>query len=683
MKKILNWLKGPQSDFVLFIIFVVLLNIFSVNFFKKIDLTEPKSFSLSNASKNLVSTLEEPLNIRVFFDDDLPTPYNTVSQYVTDLLEEYKSAGNKNFKVTVMDMSKEENQETARSLGIQQVQDQILKNNEVSFKLDYRGIAITYGDSIQLLDPIESAEGFEYVLTSVMSKMITASDLMANLPPNQKVKVDLYMTESLDVVSPGTCDSLVDIVQEGFNSVNRKQQNRLLFNYNIIPENDEVIEKYGLPGVRMRTGDNKITLLSVGVVVSCGEEFRVVPVQIINDLFGLSIAGLSEIEELLNQSIQSLLSKPNQIGYIIGHDEIDLSDSQYGAAGFNQLITGSYEFVQLNLTEQSIPLSINTIVINGPTKDFTEEELFKVDQFIMKGGNVMFFMDSFVENLEGEYGSSPAFVNNENSLDKLLEKYGIKRGMDVVLDPECAQYSRSGEKAYFMPLLQKKQMNKNHPVSKNLGYVYMYLNGSLDVTAAEENKDVKVSVLAKSGDESWAEPVTSFYPMYTDMYPAAGIERGEKNLAVMLEGKFQSAFTKAPVEEESFIASSRLPGKLFVISSSYVTRSNFITGESTTAMELFLMNAVDYLNSNEDFCVMRTKGLNLDLLEIKSPVFAAIMQYINQFGLALFVIIAGIVVWRLRTRRRKAINKEFNPDDKRTIENHPEKKVEKKQAEEK
>ena len=51
---------------------------------------------------------------------------------------------------------------------------------------------------------------------------------------------------------------------------------------------------------------------------------------------------------------------------------------------------------------------------------------------------------------------------------------------------------------------------------------------------------------------------------------------------------------------------------VFVIGSSYVTRSNFISGDSTTAMELFLMNAFDYLNSNEDFCVMRTKGLNLD-----------------------------------------------------------------------
>ena len=151
-----------------------------------------------------------------------------------------------------MDMSKEENQETAQLFGIRQVQDQILKNNEVSFKLDYRGIAITYGDDVELLDPIESSYGFEYTLTSTISKMIAASDIMSALPPSQKVNVDLYMTEALDILQPGICDELTDIVQEGFDVVNQKQQNRLVFKHSLIQDNNEVIEKYGLPGVKIR-----------------------------------------------------------------------------------------------------------------------------------------------------------------------------------------------------------------------------------------------------------------------------------------------------------------------------------------------------------------------------------------------------------------------------------------------
>ena len=84
MKKIWNWIKSPSSDFALFILFLILLNIVGNNSFARIDLTSPKSYSLSKASKQLVNTLEEPLSVRVFFDENLPPPYNNTAQYIKD-----------------------------------------------------------------------------------------------------------------------------------------------------------------------------------------------------------------------------------------------------------------------------------------------------------------------------------------------------------------------------------------------------------------------------------------------------------------------------------------------------------------------------------------------------------------------------------------------------------------------
>ena len=57
MKKILQWLKGPKSDFILFIIFLVLLNLVGHRAFVRFDLTAPKSYSLSKASKTLVKNI--------------------------------------------------------------------------------------------------------------------------------------------------------------------------------------------------------------------------------------------------------------------------------------------------------------------------------------------------------------------------------------------------------------------------------------------------------------------------------------------------------------------------------------------------------------------------------------------------------------------------------------------------
>ena len=106
MKKILNWLKSSKSDFSLFIILLILANLVAYNAFARFDLTSAQSYTLSKASKNLVKNLEEPLSVRVFFDENLPAPYNSVAQYLNDLLFEYKNAANKNFTVSYMDMDK-------------------------------------------------------------------------------------------------------------------------------------------------------------------------------------------------------------------------------------------------------------------------------------------------------------------------------------------------------------------------------------------------------------------------------------------------------------------------------------------------------------------------------------------------------------------------------------------------
>ena len=73
MKKIINWFKSSKSDFALFILFLILINIVSYNAYIRFDLTSAKSYSLSKESKNLVKNLEQPLSVRVFFDDNLPS----------------------------------------------------------------------------------------------------------------------------------------------------------------------------------------------------------------------------------------------------------------------------------------------------------------------------------------------------------------------------------------------------------------------------------------------------------------------------------------------------------------------------------------------------------------------------------------------------------------------------------
>ena len=77
----------------MYIAVIVLINIAGQTLKFRADLTANKIYSLSDISRKVVSTLSEPLTIKVFFTKDLPPPHNATEQYLRDLLKEYALYG--------------------------------------------------------------------------------------------------------------------------------------------------------------------------------------------------------------------------------------------------------------------------------------------------------------------------------------------------------------------------------------------------------------------------------------------------------------------------------------------------------------------------------------------------------------------------------------------------------------
>ena len=689
MRKIIDWLKGPKSDFALFAVFLILLNIVSYNAYARFDLTSQKAYSLSKESRNLVKNVQEPLNVKVFFDDKLPSPYSNVKQYVYDLLKEYEGSGNKNFTVSFMDMSKAENRSLASDLGLQQIQIQEVKNNEIGFKQVYMGLAITYGDDIEVINPITSANGFEYNLTSRLTKMINMADTLNGFTEDERVTLTLYYSDILNNLGISGSRELKEIVEDAFNKVNDKNQGRLEFIVQDPPSSivTDLTNSYGIQEINYKGSDGSLGQAAFGLVLSHDDKFYPLPIYIKNSLFGYVIAGLDDIEDSISEGLQSLLSNVTQVGYITGHGELD-NQNPNEAGNFGMIVSSLYEFINIDLSSENIPVGMNTIVINGPKNDYTEEELYKIDQFIMRGGNVLFFVDSVVYDEESARNGGAPFVQNPSNLDRLLNHYGVKRELNVVMDKNCyedfnPQMGKVG--LNWAPVLQKDQLAKNHPITNNLGYVVMLQNGALDVTDALSNEELTTTVLAKSSKEAWTEENDIILHPYYISEPQDSSMFKQEDLAVLLEGNFTSAFDEAvkiterdeegnvieiedgELDTNSHLTKSVMPGKIFVTSSSSITTPQVIDEKGDTPIAMFLMNVVDYMNGNAELCEMRTKSLDVHTLTIKSMAAANFWKYLNQFGLAILFVLVGLIVWRKRELRRRLINEKYNPNDERTI----------------
>jgi hypothetical protein len=197
----------------------------------------------------------------------------------------------------------------------------------------------------------------------------------------------------------------------------------------------------------------------------------------------------------------------------------------------------------------------------------------------------------------------------------------------------------------------------------------MFQNSSINLNLSD---DVKGTVLVKSSDQSWLmKDNIIMHPLY--ITPVAENERSSYNLAVLAEGKFASQFDKNILEQNkndvakdslaggtnNHLAKAVQNGKIFVAGSSVIVSPMLIDDSGREPISIFVRNVLDYMNGNEDLCLMRTKGLSLNTLNKTSAGSVKVAKIINQYGVPFLVLVVGFVIWRMRVKHRRKIRIEY------------------------
>jgi len=687
IQKFLAWIRGPKSDFFLFVLVLILLNLVGSNAFLRLDLTSQHSYSLSKVSRETIRSLEEPLSVKVFFSSNLPSPYNGAERYLKDLLVEYTGTGSKHFGYEFFDMAKTDNQNLARSYGINEVQIQEVKDTEVGLKNAYMGLAIVYSDRIEVLDNLTTSDGLEYKLTTTIGKMVSTTNALSGL--SGKVKMTLFASSALSQFNIQGFKDLSKNVQTVYDKVNKKNMDRIEFSV-VDPSSADVASlaaRYGLQSINWKPqgGLSNGGSGTLGIVLEYKDAFRLIPMEIQQGIFGgYGIAGLDTLEASLSDNLQSLMSKSLSVGYVTGHGELALNDTKAGASRFSSLVSDIYEFKEIPTATADIPQNVNSLVIDGPKQQFTEAELYKIDQFLMRGGNLFLLVDPFnVIQPQGDmayYGGQPTYEPISTGLERLLTKYGVTLGKNYVLDKTCyiAQQQGVGDMPiYYVPLLGKESLNKKESVSRNLAYVLFLQAGSIDITAPASGASAhRIVPLATSSSESWLMSDNISLTPYSMQVPGKDA-MAKRNLAVLLEGKFDSAFDKAPAEAlkagsslsaEKHLSKSVQNGKIIVMGTSTITTPSVMDENGQQPVAILVRNSVDYLNGNGDLIEMRTKGLGLNTLNKTTPAVRTAARVLNLYVLPALVVLAGLFAWRSRVWRRRRIEARYARKDGKGME---------------
>ena len=352
----------------------------------------------------------------------------------------------------------------------------------------------------------------------------------------------------------------------------------------------------------------------------------------------ISIENLEfEITDGIRRAVNTEVSK---IAFMEGHGELsepETYDISKSLSRYFQIDRGMLG------TNAAVLDNYKVIIIAKPTKPFTESDKFIIDQYIMRGGRVLWLLDGVrvsKENLAVS-GLSPAMELDVNLSDQLF-RYGVRINPVLLQDVQCTSVpvniAPTGANPqfepspwYFGPLLLAAP---EHPVTRNITEVRSEFCSGIDVVG--QNKTLNYSLLLATSDNTHVLGTPTTIDLSQKLKPTdkTYFNAGYVPVAVAMEGIFESDFANRmipkglsnvlPIRKNSFKT------RQIVVADGDIIRNEIALKDSTTiplgfdrymnqqfGNKDFIQNAVLYLADNDGWMQLRNRTLKLRLLNKK------------------------------------------------------------------
>ncbi len=411
-----------------------------------------------------------------------------------------------------------------------------------------------------------------------------------------------------------------------------------------------------------------------------------VPLMLLQDQAGASP------EQMLNNSIQSLeyafantIRKiksviTQRILFVDGHGE---AKADY-VADITRELRSFYVVERKVIDEKLGALSgYRVVIVAAPDSSFSDKDKFIIDQYIMKGGKVIWLVDGANTTMDSlQHNDYTIAMGNDVNLGDILFRYGARINYNLVLDLQAAPIpvvtgyvgtrpQQSLLPWYYFPVVIPKS---KHPIVNNLNAIRFEFVSSIDTVGSA---DIRKTPLLQSSEYS-KKIVT---PARVDLELMQ--HEPDKNqynsssliLALLLEGKFTSNFKNRLVTRLAkdsiidFIDQSKETAMIVIADGSII--QNGIKKPAGTIIPLgfdrytgqifgnknFILNCVDYLNDDSGLMTVRSKELRLRLLNKTRVVDERLhWQLFNTLMPVFLILILGAFKYIIRRRKYAQIN---------------------------
>jgi len=450
------------------------------------------------------------------------------------------------------------------------------------------------------------------------------------------------------------------------------------------------LAKDGITPVNLRVKDVEGTaekLIYPYAIVTYGE--RRLPVNLLeNEVPGVPPQvtlnnSIGLLEYKFANAIQKLRNKrkPNLL-FTEGHGELE----SVQMADLTKALRPYYNMGRINLDSINfIGEEAELVIVPKPRQPFTENDKFKIDQYVMNGGKVIWLLDRLRVGLDSLRRRKKYFPNEYTlNLDDLLFRYGIRIQPNLVLDMQCSRIplatgvvGNAPQFDYFKypyhPIILPKS---SHPVVKGLGAVNLKYPSTIDLNVKTKTELQKTPLL-QSSDNSRVQYVPvelNFEFLRYDLQPEQ-FDEGPQTVALLLEGVFPSLYENRMTERklnimrdmgETFKARSE-PAKMAVVSDGDVIRNEVKRdGKSYSPLGYnefdkylydnkdFLINLTEYMVDERGVIEARGKEVKLRMLDTVQAEKQQTFWQLFNIGLPLVFLLAFGLIYNYLRRRKYA-----------------------------
>lgn len=457
----------------------------------------------------------------------------------------------------------------------------------------------------------------------------------------------------------------------------------VVFERTEITNTDESTSQLIIPSALVKYGNRKPIAIDLRSSRRVFKQYNVV-----NDVEPLEDkeATRNAAEALLEYKFANAIDKLTReyiptIAYLVGNGEpIDMKINDLGES-----LRNDYRLAVFDLKQgYPDPNIIDALMIVKPTGIFTEEDKLKLDQYVMNGGKVIWFIDKLHAELDSLMRSQAEYTAYDRGLDidDLLFKYGVRINGDLLQDLNCSKIpivvGRNPDGSPNMqrvpwpyyPFLSSKTDN---PISKNLDRVLPIFPSSIDTVKAPGIQKT-ILLASDTNSRSISSPALVTINSVKSEEDLFTFNRSYVPVAVLLEGKFQSLFANRAGADlmdsvqrttgRSFQRVAIKEGKQIVVSDADIVTNAISNTTGPLPMgELpfegyrfanreFFLNCIDYLVSNNGLFESRNKTIVLRLLD-KEKIASqkTTWQFINIVTPLLALAIAGgMIQWRRKKK---------------------------------